>query len=281
MKPRLTARRRAGIALLAVYVAGAAAANWLTTRYGLVPVFAFGLMAPAGTAVIGAVIMTRDLLQDALGRIAVLAAIGLGAGLSLLLASPQIAVASGVTFLIAESLEFAVYTPLRRRVGWGTGRWGGVVGLANITGALADTLIFLTLAGFPVTWQTVGGQMAGKAYVTVAVVAAALGIRWLIRRRHQVTVRLWMPVTKDCPYKAETDEGTLGLAIRGDAPELHGLAERIAAIPQQPISHEDYTRAVRALLPRGSRVTTTWHTGPWDVEVTSGAMAAREARAAP
>ena len=170
-------------ALLVIYIGSVVLANWLTTRYGLVQA-GFGLLCPAGTFAVGGVIMTRDLLQDAAGRIAVLAAIVLGAGLSFLVSSPQIAAASGITFLIAESLEFAVYTPLRRRARWGTGKWAGVVALANVTGALADTLIFLHLAGFPVTWSTVGGQMLGKAYVTVAVVAAGLAVR---RSRRVVT----------------------------------------------------------------------------------------------
>lgn len=174
-------QRSAGVALLAVYVGSIVAANWLTTRYGLVAVFP-GLVTTTGTVAVGGVIMTRDFLQDALGRAAVLAATAAGAVISYLVSSHQIAVASGVTFLIAESLEFTVYTPLRRRYGWGSGRWAWVVGLANFTGALADTLIFLSLAGFPLTWPVIGGQMLGKGYVTVAVIAAGLAVRRAVLR---------------------------------------------------------------------------------------------------
>ena len=168
--------RTIGICLLAVYIASIITANWLTTRYGLIAVFP-GLVTTAGTLAVGGAIMTRDFLQDALGRIAVLAAIVTGAGLSWLLSSHQIAFASGVTFLVAESLEFAVYTPLRKRYGWGTSRWSGVVGLANLTGALADTFLFLALAGFPITTAVVGGQLLGKAYVTIAVITTGVVIR--------------------------------------------------------------------------------------------------------
>jgi uncharacterized PurR-regulated membrane protein YhhQ (DUF165 family) len=168
--------RRAGLALLAIYIGSVVAANWLTTRYGLIHV-APGLLATAGTFAVGGVIMTRDLLQDALGRAAVLLAILAGAGLSYLLASHRIALASGITFLVAESLEFTVYTPLRRRVGWGTGRWSGVVGAANLTGILADTLLFLWLAGFALTWPVIAGQLVGKAYVTVGVVGLGVMLR--------------------------------------------------------------------------------------------------------
>lgn len=166
----------AAAGLLVIYIGSVVLANWLVTRYGLIGV-GFGLVAPAGTFAVGGVIMTRDLLQDAAGRIAILAAIAAGAAISWGTSSHQIAIASGVTFLLAELLEFAVYTPLRRRAGWGTGKWAATVALANVTGALADTLLFLKLAGFPVTGDTVGGQMLGKAYVTAAVILAGLAIR--------------------------------------------------------------------------------------------------------
>lgn len=180
-------KRAAGAGLLAVYIASIVAANWLTTRYGLIRI-APGLYATAGTLAVGGVIMTRDFLQDALGRAIVLAAIVAGAGLSWVLSSHQIAVASGVTFLVAESLEFAVYTPLRKRYGWGTGRWGGVVAVANLTGAVADTFLFLWLAGFPITVPVVGGQLAGKAYVTVACILLGVVLRRaLLQQSHKVS----------------------------------------------------------------------------------------------
>jgi uncharacterized PurR-regulated membrane protein YhhQ (DUF165 family) len=165
-------RRQLGYLAVVIYVGSVVAANWLTTRYGLIRV-GFGLRATAGTLAIGGAIMLRDLLQDALGRWAVLASILVAAGLSYLVAAPVIAVASGVTFLIAETAEFAVYTPLRQRVRFASGRWAGVVASANVVGALLDTLLFLALAGFPVTGRTVAGQMVGKAYVTVGVLAVA------------------------------------------------------------------------------------------------------------
>ena len=168
--------RRVGLALLAIYIGSVVAANLLTTQYGRVTI-APGLAATAGTFAICGVIMTRDLLQDALGRIAVLLAIFIGGGLSYLLASHKIAVASLITFLVAESLEFTVYTPLRRHVGWGTGQWSGVVSAANLTGILADTLLFLWLAGFALTWPVIAGQLVGKAYVTVGVVGLGVMLR--------------------------------------------------------------------------------------------------------
>ena len=52
-------KRGIGAGLLAVYIGSVVAANWLTTRYGLVHV-GLGLLAPAGTVVIGGVIPAQD-----------------------------------------------------------------------------------------------------------------------------------------------------------------------------------------------------------------------------
>ena len=165
-----------GKALAVPYLASVVAANWATGRYGLIPVGA-GLLATAGTPLIGVTILVRDFLQDAAGRYAILALIACAAALSAAVSPRQIAFASGATLAIAETMEWAVYTPLRRRCGWGSARWGGVVLAANAAGSLADTLIFLSLAGFPLAAADVAGQMAGKMYVTVAAVLAGVLIR--------------------------------------------------------------------------------------------------------
>jgi len=175
-------RRTASIVLLAVYIGSIWAANWLTTRFGLIAA-GFGFVTTAGTFAAGGAIMTRDFLQDAAGRIGVFAAIVAGAALSYATSSHQIAVASGVTFLIGETIELIVYTPLRRRVGWGTGRWSGVIATANSSGLLLDTFLFLYLAGFPVTTATYGGQLLGKAYVTAGIVLAGVVIRRAVLRQ--------------------------------------------------------------------------------------------------
>jgi hypothetical protein len=74
-------------------------------------------------------------------------------------------------------------------------------------------------------------------------------------------------VVKRCPYKDETDRGELVITIPGDAPELHALGEAVDGLTAEPISHEDFTRRIAALLPAGSEAVTTWVTGPWSVEV--------------
>lgn len=165
-----------GIAALTAYITAIVAANWLTTRYGLVTV-APGLVTTAGTFAAGAALLLRDVVQDAAGRAWVLAGIGIGAALTWA-TSPALAVASATAFLVAEVADMAVYTPLRDR------GWARAVLASNTVGAIIDTLLFLTLAGFPVTTATVGGQLVGKlAWATLLPVAAVIAVRRARRGR--------------------------------------------------------------------------------------------------
>lgn len=83
-----------------------------------------------------------------------------------------------------------------------------------------------------------------------------------------ITVR--RPVIKRCPFKPETDVGELVITFPEDAPELHNLAAWVDSLCGDPITHEEFTRAIADFLGSGTQVTTTWHTGPWSVEVTEG-----------
>lgn len=163
-------------AVLAAYALAIAAANWLTTRYGLIPM-GFGLTATAGTYAAGAALLLRDVVQDVCGWRWVLAGIGAGAALTAL-TSPALAVASTVAFLLAEVLDTAVYTPLRDR------GWARAALASGIVGAVADTYAFLALAGFPLTTQTVGGQLVGKTvWATLLPVLIVVTVRQVRRGR--------------------------------------------------------------------------------------------------
>lgn len=161
------------------YLATIVLANYLTARYGFVAV-GFGLAATAGTYLAGAAFVARDAVQDSAGRAWALAALVVGGALSWFLATPQLAVASAVAFLVSELADMAVYTPLRKR---------GYVRAAvasNLVGSVADTLLFLWLAGFGLAPLVVAGQLVGKAWVTVAVVAGVVGVRAVLRQRNRL-----------------------------------------------------------------------------------------------
>lgn len=165
-----------GLIALTTYAIAITAANWLTTRYGLIPV-GFGLITTAGTYAAGAALLLRDIVQDAAGWRWVLAGIALGAMLTAV-TSPALAVASTVAFLLAELLDMAVYTPLRDR------GWARAALLSGIVGAVVDTYAFVALAGFPITAQTVGGQLVGKAlWATLLPVLAVVAVRRARRGR--------------------------------------------------------------------------------------------------
>jgi hypothetical protein len=91
-----------------------------------------------------------------------------------------------------------------------------------------------------------------------------------------MTVILRRPVIKRCPFRPETDAGTLTITLPGGpVPELHSLDDRIDALCADPISHEEFTAFVAAVLPADAVVTTKWNTGAWDVEVTETTSDAR------
>lgn len=172
-----TRKRRSMIKLIlaTAFVGVIVAANYVTSAYGMVPV-GFGLTATAGTYLAGISFVLRDTIQDLTGRVIVIALIIVGAVVSFLLSVPAIALASGVAFLLSELADLAVYTPLRRR---------GYIRAAvasNIAGAFVDSLIFLTIAGFPV-WSSIPGQMIGKLAITLVAVAAVWTVRLALLRK--------------------------------------------------------------------------------------------------
>jgi uncharacterized PurR-regulated membrane protein YhhQ (DUF165 family) len=167
-------RLAAAAALCAALVGSIALANWLTSHYGLVPA-GFGLMVTAGTYAAGLSLGLRDALHEAGGYRWVLAGIAAGIGLSAVLGDGRIAFASAVAFGVAELVDLSVYVPLRRR-GWRT-----AVVASNAVGAVADTFLFLAIAGFPLTAELVGGQLLVKAVWCTAL--ALLGGELIVRAR--------------------------------------------------------------------------------------------------
>lgn len=155
------------------YIATIPAANLLVAHFGAVPV-GFGLMAPAGVFMVGLALVLRDLVHEAAGRWAVLAAIAAGAGLSYLLASPALATASAAAFGAAELADMAVYEPLRRR--------GLLVAVlaSNAVGLVVDSWLFLHLAFGNLAFLP--GQIVAKTEMTLLAVA----VLWAIARSRRL-----------------------------------------------------------------------------------------------
>jgi uncharacterized PurR-regulated membrane protein YhhQ (DUF165 family) len=162
--PRLKAE---GFAYLAAFTLCIPAANWLIGNFGaacppegpcLIPVFP-GVMAPSGVLMVGLALVFRDLVQRRLGRAWAVAAILAGALLSALLAPPSLVLASGAAFLLSETADFAVYTPLQAK------RLVLAVALSGAVGVVVDSVAFLYLAFGSLDYLP--GQIIGKSWMIV------------------------------------------------------------------------------------------------------------------
>jgi uncharacterized PurR-regulated membrane protein YhhQ (DUF165 family) len=163
---------------LAVYVASIAGANWMIDHVGhAVPHAAHelpvwpGIEAPSGVYLAGLTFVARDIVQRLAGLRVGVAAIVLGAVISWWVSSATLALASGATFLLSESCDFAVYTPLQAR-----NFPFAVLGSGLVSDAV-DSTVFLTLAGLPLS-VLLPGQLVGKAWLVVA----GGGVAALLRR---------------------------------------------------------------------------------------------------
>jgi uncharacterized PurR-regulated membrane protein YhhQ (DUF165 family) len=174
--PRTTT---AAVLAAVVFLLSIVGANALTARYGLVPV-GLGLYATAGTYAAAAALSVRDVLHDAGGARLVLFLIVVGAGLSWVLSTPALALASGAAFALSETADMLVYTPLRQR---------GYVRAAlasNVVGAVVDTAVFLWLAAPTLKvfnpHFTVAGSLPGQLWAKVWISSAVVGLVWVVRR---------------------------------------------------------------------------------------------------
>jgi hypothetical protein len=161
--------RASAAAAVAAYITSIAAANWLTSRYGLVPA-GFGLTVTAGTYAAGGALILRDWVDRAAGRVAVVAAIATGTTITAIVAGSALAVASGTAFLISELVDWGVFARVRSR------SLAAAVLLSSVVAAPVDTVLFLWIAGFPVTWQAVAGQFIIKTGMA-ALAAGIISIR--------------------------------------------------------------------------------------------------------
>lgn len=157
------------------YIATIFAANWAIVTFGPVPV-GFGLLAPAGVYFAGLAFTLRDLTQDQLGRRWTYAAIVIGALLSGALSGP-LALASGAAFLVSETADLLVYTPLHER------RWLVAVAASNLVGLVVDSALFLWLAFGSLAF--LAGQIVGKLEMTVLAVIVLWTWRAFLARDSQ------------------------------------------------------------------------------------------------
>ena len=160
------------LTLAAAFLLTIPAANWLIGNVGtvcipqgpcLVPV-APGLMAPSGVMLIGVALVLRSLLQEVAGRTWVLGCLVAGTALSVLIAGPHLALASGAAFLAGELADWTVYSRLRER------GFALSLILAGIVGSAVDSALFLGLAFGSLDF--IAGQIVGKMWASLFAAAA-------------------------------------------------------------------------------------------------------------
>lgn len=146
-----------------------AALAYVATILGTNVAFAHAGPVPLTFAIAGLALVTRDWAHEVCGRWRTLGLVGIGAVLSAAAASPAIALASGLAFLVAETLDLLVYDALRR--------WSRVAGVlaSGVVGAVVDSLVFLSVAFGSLAFLQ--AQVTGKLAATLAagVVLAVLG----------------------------------------------------------------------------------------------------------
>ena len=165
---------------LVAYVGTIFASNWAIQRFGVIPV-GLGLLAPAGVYFVGLAFPLRDYIQRSMGRRWGLACILVGAGLSYFVA-PTFAVASGVTFLVSESVDMGVYTVLQKR-------FAVAVVVSSAFALVVDSALFLWLAFGSETFLQ--GQIFGKAQASAF--GAALVVLFWARRQRKEAERAVLP----------------------------------------------------------------------------------------
>lgn len=114
--------------------------------------------------------LVTDLTNRAYGpgkaRRVVYAGFALAVLLSVLLASPRIAAASGVAFLVAQLLDVSVFDRIRHAGGW----WMPPL-VSSLVASAVDTALFFSVAfaGTPVPWVTLAlGDYAVKVALALS-----------------------------------------------------------------------------------------------------------------
>lgn len=154
----------AAVIAFLLYVGVIVGANWMIAHVGKVipgahvlPV-GFGLYAPSGVYLAAFAFVARDILQRLTNIKVGLVAIVIGAIVSAFVSTPSLAFASGVTFMISESLDFLIYTPLQTR------NFPLAVVVSGLASDIVDSVVFLTLAHIPLA-LALKGQLVGKMWV--------------------------------------------------------------------------------------------------------------------
>lgn len=153
-----------------LFLASIPFANWWLHQHGFWDSPILGPL-PSALWVVAVSFVLRDIAQISIGRLWAWAAIAIGVVLTFWLATPGLAVASGVAFAISESTDALIFTPLANR-----GRFLIAVTVSGYIAGFVDSAVFLRIAFH--SWQ--GWWQLGIAKAIVLMVATPFA--WMARR---------------------------------------------------------------------------------------------------
>jgi uncharacterized PurR-regulated membrane protein YhhQ (DUF165 family) len=139
--------------------------------------------------------VTNRLLGPRSARRVVYLGFALAVVLSVWLAAPRIAIASGTAFLVGQLLDIGIFNGLRER------SWWKAPAFSSIAGSTADTLVFFTLAFAPAL------AMLGANDAFAAEPAPLLGLfstevpRWISWALGDLAVKLAIAILALLPYR--------------------------------------------------------------------------------
>ena len=119
-----------------IYLLSILAANVLVNTFHIVNFL--GLTFPAGAPMIGLTFTFRDMVQNRFGKLGCWWWM-LAASLITVLFNPQLALASMSAFIVAEGLDWAIYTIIK-------GSFAKRVIISNLFGLPIDSVVFVVLA---------------------------------------------------------------------------------------------------------------------------------------
>ncbi|WP_026381292.1 queuosine precursor transporter [Afifella pfennigii] len=138
--------------------------------------------------------MTNRAFGPAAARKVVLVGFALAVILSVLLASPRIAVASGSAFLLAQLLDVGIFHRLR------AGSWWRAPALSSLVGSALDTVVFFSLA-FAVSFSVLGPNDAFAIEAAPLLGVFALEVpRWVSWALGDFSVKLLVAALALIPY---------------------------------------------------------------------------------
>jgi len=143
--------------------------------------------------------LTNRTFGPARARIAVVAGFAVAVILSIYLATPRIAVASGTAFLVAQFLDISIFDRLRNRPWWQAPMFSSLVSSA------LDTVIFFSLAMAPAfaALDTAFGREDGSLAFPAPLLSLGAEVPlWISLALGDFLVKLLLTVILLAPYKS-------------------------------------------------------------------------------